>query len=74
MRVGDVALLSEIAHHQVMLDQPGHQLDPLALQAQPLAGLARRPRPGLFLPADAALAGVVQQHGQEQGLAVLDQG
>ena len=58
----------------MMFDQPGDQLDPLAGLSEALAGLARRPGARLFLPAGAALAGVMQQHGQEQGLAVADQG
>ncbi len=72
-RVGDVALLGEVAHHQVVLDQPGDQLDPCALQAQALAGLARGAGAGHLLAPRPALAGVVQQHGQEQRLAVVDQ-
>ena len=72
--IGDVTFLGVIAHDQVMFNQPGDQLDPLAGLSEALAGLARCPGAGLFLPAGAALAGVVQQHGQEQGLAVTDQG
>jgi hypothetical protein len=71
--VGDVALLGEVAHHQVMLDQPGDQLDLGAVDAQAFAGAAGGTGPGLLLAAHPALAGVVQQHGQEQGLAILDQ-
>ena len=57
----------------MVLDQPGDEVDAATLEAKPLAGLAGRPRAGNLLAALAALAGIMQQHGQEQGLAVLDQ-
>ncbi len=56
-----------------MLDQPGHVLDPVVVQAHTLAHRARRTGAGLFLAPGAALAGVMQQHGQHQGFLVGDQ-
>ena len=74
-RVGDVALLGVVAHLQVMLHQPGDQIDARPGQAQPLAGRPGGPGAGLFLAAGhPALAGVVQQHGQEENVALLDLG
>ena len=72
-RIGHITLLGIVAHDQMVLDQPRDQFDPVALQPQSLTGRASRPSPGLFLTALAALARIVQQHGEEQDLAVLDQ-
>ena len=56
-----------------MLNQPGDQLDLGAIQAQSLTGLAGGARAGDLLPARPALAGIVQEHGQEQRLAIDNQ-
>ena len=73
-RIVDVPLLGEVGHQEVMADQPGDQLRAFALKPQPPAGHLGRLGAGDLLAAFAALAGVVQQHGQEEGLAVGDQG
>ena len=70
-RVRHIPLLRKVRHHQVMLDEPGHRFNPG--RGQPEA-FARRPgRPGTrqLLAPLPALAGIVQQHGQEQDLDVF---
>ncbi len=57
----------------MVLDDPADQVHPLALDAKPLAGRAGGAGAGLLLAPDPALAGVVQQHGQEQGFRIGDQ-
>ena len=67
-----VPLLGEVRHDQVMFHQPRHRLDPRRRQAEALAGRARRPGAGQLLTALPALSGVVEQHGEEQDLHILD--
>ena len=56
-----------------MLDEPGDEVDARPRQAQPFAGGPGRARAGLLLAAgQAALARVVQQHGQEEDVLLLD--
>ncbi len=70
--IGHVALLGVVAHQQVMAHQPDDQLDPARIDPQPLAGPARGDGAVLQLAPVAALAYVVQQHGQHQGLDIDD--
>ena len=72
--IGDVAFLSVIAHEKVVLHQPGDQIDPLAGQAEALAGGPGRPRAGDLLPACAApCRRRAAEHGEVERLLIDDQ-
>ena len=72
-RIGQVALLGVVGQGQMAAHQPDHQFDPARIDTQAFAGAARGDGPVLQLAPLAALADVVQQHAQHQGLHVRDQ-
>ena len=71
--IGEVTLLGEVAHVQVVPHEPADQLHPFGREAEAPAGGGRGLFAGHLLALRPALAGVVQQHGQEEDLAVGDE-
>ena len=70
--VGQIAALGDVAHRQVLLDQPGRRLRLGRAQAEARAELARHARANDRVVLLVPLADVVQKGGNEQRAPVLD--
>ena len=70
-RVGHIAFLGVVAEGQVVAHQPDHELRPARVEAQSVAGAPRRNGSVFQLATVAALADIMQQHGQHQGLEIV---
>ena len=71
-RIGDIAALRGLRHHEMVLDQPDHGLGFLRAQAEARAELARNAGAHDLMGLLAPLADIVQEQRDIERTAVLD--